>query len=62
MRFQVRKRDGLWEVWLFRGKSWELYDQLTSFVFAMVLATGQHPWGDDSFPWTRRLELLWSPR
>lgn len=47
MRFQVRKRDKRWEVWVFQGRSWALYDHFFSYKWAMALVTGQSPYGPD---------------
>lgn len=58
VRFQVRKRDGSWEVWGFFGRSWQLIDRLFSFDHAMIMATGQAPYRE--MPgWARRIVLAW---
>lgn len=57
VRFQVRKRGRLWEVWVFQGRSWRLLESFHSFNWAMILATGQDPYGD--LPqWKRKLKLV----
>lgn len=59
-RFQVRKRAGFWEVVVLApgAKAWELVSQSTTYRVAMLLATGQTPYGD--WPgWTRTLALKW---
>lgn len=60
-RFQVRKREGMWEVWaLLPGRrSWERLDIFSSFTWAMVLATGQRPYGGGT-GLERRLVVAWA--
>lgn len=56
-RFQVRKRAGYWEVWIFRGRSWELLDKFRLYYLAMTMATGQMPYGAEC--WKRVMRLEW---
>jgi hypothetical protein len=57
-RFQVRKREGRWEVYVFRGRFWDLVDRFFSYEHAMILATGQAPYRD--VPGViRTLSLAW---
>lgn len=60
MRFQVRKRDRRWEVVVLRpeARAWEIVESFPTFFAAMVMATGQPPYGDD---WRlyRTLTLRW---
>lgn len=60
-RFQVRKRNGLWEVWVLApgSRSWERLDSFSSFTWAMVLATGQFPYGSGDYL-QRRLVVSWA--
>lgn len=61
-RFQVRKRDGRWEVVVLApgARAWELIAQPSTYRVAMLLATGQTPYGE--WPgWTRTLSLRWVP-
>lgn len=46
-RFQVRKRDGRWEVVVLAPgrRSWEVLETFFSWKVAMALATGQLPYG-----------------
>lgn len=62
VRFQVRKRDKWWEVVVLEpGKRcWEILDKFNSFDKAMILATGQTPYGDP-LPWYRSMRLVWVP-
>lgn len=61
VRFQVRKREGRWEVVYLAmgGRSWEIIDSFPTFFAAMVMATGQPPYGDD---WRlyRTLTVRWA--
>lgn len=59
-RFQVRKRSGFWEVVVLApgARAWELVGQHLTYKVAMLLATGQVPYGD--WPgWGRTLSLKW---
>lgn len=59
-RFQVRKRKGWWEVLVLApgARAWEVIDQGLNYKVAMLLATGQVPYGD--WPgWGRTLSLRW---
>lgn len=60
-RFQVRKRQGKWEVVVLApgARSWELVAASVTYRVAMLLATGQTPYGD--WPgWGRTLSLRWT--
>lgn len=59
-RFQVRKRDGRWEVVVLApgARSWEIIDNFPTFWAAMVMATGQPPYGDN-WRLRRTLSLRW---
>ena len=59
-RFQVRKQASGWEVTVLApgARAWELVVSHTTFRVAMLLATGQVPYGD--WPgWQRWLTLRW---
>lgn len=59
-RFQVRKRAGLWELVVLApgARSWELVGGNLTYRVAMLLATGQVPYGE--WPgWGRTLSLKW---
>lgn len=59
-RFQVRKHGSWWEVVVLApgARAWELVGQGLSYRVAMLLATGQVPYGD--WPgWGRTLSLKW---
>lgn len=59
-RFQVRKRNGGWEVCVLApgARAWEVVDWGLKYRAAMLLATGQVPYGD--WPgWRRTLSLRW---
>lgn len=60
-KFQVRKRDGRWEVWTFTGTSWERHSTYWTWTLAMMLATGQMPYGDKFGDYRRVLRLIWVP-
>lgn len=57
-RFQVRKREGRWEVRVLAplARSWTLLDSFITFDFAMIMATGQDPYGREP-RWYRKLDL-----
>lgn len=59
-RFQVRKREGKWELVVMApgARAWEVVDRGLTYRVAMLLATGQVPYGD--WPgWGRTLALKW---
>jgi len=59
-RFQVRKRNGKWELVVMapNARAWEVVDTGLTYKVAMLLATGQVPYGD--WPgWGRTLSLKW---
>lgn len=59
-QFQVRKRLGRWEVLVLApgARAWEVVSSSSTYRVAMLLATGQVPYGD--WPgWTRTLMLKW---
>lgn len=59
-RFQVRKRGGMWELVVLApgARAWELVSSQLTYRVAMLLATGQVPYGD--WPgWGRTLSLKW---
>lgn len=61
-RFQVRKRLGRWEVSVLApgARSWVVISNENTYRVAMLLATGQAPYGD--WPgWGRTLTLKWLP-
>ena len=61
-RFQVRKRGSQWEVWVLKpgARAWELLDNQFTWAWAMMLATGQFPYG--AHPgWKRVLSIAWQP-
>lgn len=39
-RKQIRKRDRLWELWVFNGRSWVRVAQSSSWARVMWMATG----------------------
>jgi hypothetical protein len=39
-RKQIRKRDRLWELWVFDGRSWVRVSQSSSWTRMMWMATG----------------------
>ena len=57
VRFQVRKREGQWEVWALLGRSWQLLDRFFSYRLAMTMATGQTPYGELDL--VRNLRVGW---
>lgn len=59
-RFQVRKRGKKWELVVLapQARSWELVEGDLTYRVAMLMATGQVPYGD--WPgWGRTLALKW---
>lgn len=59
-RFQVRKKGKRWEVSVLApgARAWEVIDNQATYRVAMLLATGQVPYGD--WPgWGRTLTLRW---
>jgi hypothetical protein len=40
-RKQIRKRDRLWELWVFNGRGWVRVAQSTSWARVMWMATGE---------------------
>lgn len=59
-KFQVRKRNGSWEVLVLApgARAWEVIEAMVTYRVAMLLATGQTPYGD--WPgWRRTLSLRW---
>lgn len=60
-RFQVRKRKGLWEVWVRQPgqRAWERLDVFPSWSWAMVMATGQRPYPGGAHL-ERRLVVSWA--
>ena len=60
-RFQVRKRLGRWEVSVLApgARCWVVISEENTYRIAMLLATGQVPYGE--WPgWGRTLTLKWS--
>lgn len=59
-RFQVRKRNGRWEVVVLAPGSrvWVIIDSFPTFFAAMVMATGQPPYGEN-WRLVRTLTLRW---
>lgn len=61
-RFQVRKRNGMWEVVVLRpgARAWQVMEQFFSWGPAMILATGQAPYDDGlADRCYRQLKLVW---
>ena len=59
-RFQVRKRNGKWELCVLapQARAWEVVEDKLTYRTAMLMATGQVPYGD--WPgWGRTLTLKW---
>ena len=58
-RKQIRKRDRLWELWVFHGRSWVRVTQASSWSYVAWMATGlseYRPKGAELVP-----RVVWQP-
>lgn len=58
-RKQIRKKHGLWELWVFHGRSWARVAQASSWSYVVWMATGlpeYRPADTDLVP-----RVVWQP-